>query len=184
MGADHGEKVCCLRVLLGKALDAAPLGAGGNAHRRDLADDVDRLAGGASVGVGAEVACAGLVALAGVLERGEDVALGDGDVGVALVVLVVDVVGRVVLLDEVHLEHQGLVLGVDHQVVEAGDLVHHERDLGSLVLAVDVLAHAGTQVLGLADVEDLAAGILPQVAAGVGGHEVHLLGDGGGGGTG
>ena len=82
-----------------------------------------------------------------------------------------------VLADEVSLEHQRLVLVIDHDVVEAGDQLHHEGDLLAVVLQGDVLAHAGAQVLGLAHVDNLAGSVFPQIAAGVGGHLRHLLGD-------
>ena len=155
------------------AAAALPLGAGRDADGHDLAQRVDGLAGGAGVGVGTEVAGALAVVLAGVLDGGEDVVLGDGDEGVALVVLEVDVEVGVVLGDEVALEHERLVLGPDHEVVEVADDLHHEGDLLAVVLERDVLAQAGAEVLGLAHVDDLVVRVLPEVAAGVGRHLVH-----------
>jgi hypothetical protein len=154
----------------------APLRAAGRAQGRHPADDVDGLPRRAGVGVGAEVPGAGLVPLAGVLDRGEGVRLGEGDEGIALVVLEVDVEGGPVLLDEVDLEHEGLVLGAHDDVVEARGGAHEARDHVADVLEAHVLAHAGPEVLGLAHVEHLAGGILPEVAARVGRNGLDLLG--------
>ncbi len=76
------------------------------------------------------------------------------------------------LVDEVLLEHERLVLVLHHEVVEAVDLVDQQRDLRALVLVVHVLAHAGAQLLRLADVDDLAGLVLPQVHARQRGHGV------------
>ena len=169
-----------VRVALEQPLGALPLRARCHADGHDLAQGVDRLARGAGVGVGPEVARALAVPLARVLDRREDVRLGDGDEGVALVVLVVDVEVGVVLGDEVALEHERLVLGAHDHVVEGLHDLHHERDLLALVLQGHVLAHAGAQVLGLAHVDNLALAVLPQVAArALGGHLRHLGGEGG-----
>ena len=45
------------RVLVEAALEPAPVGARRGAQRHDAAGDVHHVAGGAAVGVGAEVAC-------------------------------------------------------------------------------------------------------------------------------
>ena len=181
LGLGERHDVGLLGMGLELAADALPLGAGGHAQRHDLAHHVDGGAGRAGVGVGAEVAGLGLVALARVLDGREDVALGERDVGVALVVLEVDVEGRAVLVDEVDLEHEGLVLRAHDHVVEALGGRHQARNHGALVGELHVLAHARAQVLGLAHVEHLARAVLPQVAPRVSRHERHLLGKGGGG---
>ena len=177
LGLGERHDVGLLGVGLKLAADALPLGAGGQAHRHDLAHHVNRGAGGAGVRVGAKVARARPVALARVLDGREDVILGDGDVGVALVVLEVDVEGRSVLVDEVDLQHEGLVLRPHHHVVEAGRGRHEARHHGALIGELHVLAQPRAQVLGLAHVQDVALGILPQVAARVDGGGGHLLGD-------
>ena len=156
------------------AAAALPLGARGRADGHDLAQRVDGVARGVCVGVGAKVARALAVVLAGVLDGGEHVRLGDGDVGVALVVLEVHVEVRVVLGYEVALEHEGLVLGAHHDVVERPHDLHHKGDLVTVVLERHVLAQTGAQVLGLAHVNDLPARVLPEVAARVRGGVVHL----------
>ena len=164
-------------VALEQALGALPLRAGGHADGDHLAEGVDGLARGAGVGVGAKVAGALSVLLARVLDGGKDVRLRDGNEGVALVVLVVHVEVRVVLGDEVSLQHERLVLGAHDHIVKVAHHLHHERDLLAVVLQRHVLAHAGAQVLGLADVDHLALGVLPEVAAGLGGDLCDALGD-------
>ena len=163
------------RVLVEAALEPAPVGARRGAQRHDAAGDVHHVAGGAAVGVGAEVLGVGAVLLARVLDGGKDVALRERDERVGLVVLEVGVEERSVLVDEVLLQHERLVLVLHHEVVEAVDLVDQKRDLRALVLVVHVLAHAGAQLLRLAHVDDLAGLVLPQVHARQRGHGVQLL---------
>ncbi len=143
----HGRLV---RAALQLSTAALPLRARGRADGHDLAQRVDGVARGVSVGVGAKVARPLAVVLARVLDGREHIRLGDGDVGVALVVLEVHVEVRVVLSDEVALEHEGLVLGAHHDVVERPHDLHHEGNLVAVVLERHVLAQAGAQVLGLA----------------------------------
>ena len=168
-----------VRGLLEQAFGALPLRAGGHADGHALAQGVYGLSRAPGVGVGAKVARAGAVALARVLDGREYVGLRDGNVGVGLVVLEVHVEVGVVLGYEVSLQHQGLVLAAHHHVVKAADDLHHEGDLGAVILQRDVLAHTGAQVLGLTHVDHLAGGVLPQVAARVRGDLGHLLGQGG-----
>ena len=179
LGLGQRHDVALLGMRLDLAAHALPLGAGGDAQRHHLAHHVDHGARGAGIGVGAKVARLGAVTLARVLDGREDVAFRERDVGVALVVLEVDVEGRAVLVDEVDLEDEGLVLGAHDHVVEACRGRHEARHHGTFVGELHVLAHAGAQVLGLAHVEHVALGVLPEVAARVGGNERHLLGDGG-----
>ena len=53
-----------------------------------------------------------------VLDSGKDIAMRDGDIGVALVVLEVDIKIRVILLDKIALQNKRLVLALDHHVVK------------------------------------------------------------------
>ena len=177
----QGQRRDAHLVGMGREVAAAPLPfrAGRDADRRHLAQGVDRGARGLGIGVGAEVARALLVVLACVFDRGEDVRLRDRDVGIALVVLEVDVEIGMVLVDELALQDQRLVLGPHDDVVEGPHHLHHQGDLGSIVRERRVLAHAGAEVLGLAHIDDCARRIAPEVAARVGGHALHLLGDAG-----
>ena len=129
---------------LDHARHLAILLAGHGANRHDASHGIDGLAGRTCIGVGPKIACAALVLLARELDGGICGALGDGNERVALVVAIVDVEGRIVLLDEVLLENERLGLVVHHDVVEGGDLFHHERNLEPLVLARHVLHHTRT----------------------------------------
>ena len=87
-------------------------------------------------------------------------------VNVVLVVAQVDVEARLVLLDEGVFEDEGFFLGVGDQEVD----VHHrgqaEADMKARVAALRVvLSHPAAQVLGLADIDDLAVGVLHQIHA-------------------
>ena len=163
------------RILLQTALELAPVGARRGAQGHDAPGDVHHVAGGAAVGVGAEVLGVRAVLLARVLDGGEHIALRERDERVGLVVLEVGVEERRVLVDEVLLQHERLVLVLHHDVVEAVDLVDQQRDLRALVLEVHVLAHAGAQLLGLAHVDDLAGFVLPKVHSRQRGHAVQLF---------
>ncbi len=107
---------------------------------------------------------------------------GELDVGVGLVVAQQDVEAGLALLDEVVFEGEGFALVGDGDVFEVDGLAHERAGLGvGLVGGEEVGADAGAQVLGLADVDDLALGVLVEVAAGAGGEradfgeEVHAL---------
>ena len=154
--------------------EPSPVGAGGGAQGHHAPSDVDHLPGGTGVGERTEVLRVGLVLLAGVLDGREHIAFGERDEGVALIVLEVRIEKRAVLVDEVLLQHERLVLVVDDEVVEGVDGLHEQGNLRAVVLEVHVLAHARPQLLGLADVDDLAAGVFPQVHAGLGGHCLQL----------
>ena len=160
---------------LDHARHLAILLAGHGANRHDAPHGIDGLAGRTRIGVGPKIARATLVLLARELDSRICGALGDGNEGVALVVTIVDVEGRIVLLDEVLLENERFGLVVHHDVVERCDLLHHERDLEPLVLTRHVLHHACTQIDCLADVQDLALGVLPKVASRSLGHALQLL---------
>ena len=76
------------------------------------------------------------------------------------------------LVDKVLLEHQGLMLVAHHDILERADLLDEQRDLRTLVLEIDILAHARTKLLSLADVDDLPVLVFPQIHAGEGWHRV------------
>ena len=87
----------------------------------------------------------------------------DADEGIALVVLELDVVVRLVPLDEGVLQHQRLELAVRDDHVEVAHLVHHRGHLRQM-LAAEIAHDAVFQPLGFADVDNL--GILVE-------HDVH-----------
>ena len=98
------------------------------------------------------------------------------DVGIGLVVAQQDVEARLALLDEVVFECEGFVLVGDGDVFEVDGLAHERAGFGvGLRGREEVAAHAGAQVLRLADVDDLALGVLVEVAAGAGGQGADFL---------
>ena len=146
------------------------------ADAEDLVDERRGLAAQAGGDVGPAVGVA-------VLRRAPHdveprVLLGQGElqVGMVLVVAEQDVVARLVPLDEVVLEGEGLHLGVGDDQVEVGDLGDH----GPLVRVpgargLEVGADAVPQHAGLAHVEDPPLRVLEEVDAGPRGEAVELL---------
>ena len=93
--------------------------------------------------------------------------VGQFDVRVGLVVAEQDVIARLVLLDEVVLERQGLFFVIEEDVVDgsggvdqAGGLAFREP------LVAEIAADPVTEILRLSDIEDLAGGVLVEVDAG------------------
>ena len=137
------------------------------AHREETPDDRQRLPQGADVGVRPEVAGAGEVDPAHHEDPGKRLTERDGDARVALVVREPDVEARFVLLDQIVLEQQRLCLSRHHDGFEIGDLPGQRRALRRLLhFGGEVRGHPRPQALGLADVEDLARGVLPEIDAG------------------
>ncbi len=124
------------------------------AYGEDAQQQVDRLADGPGVGVGAEVAGALALGAAHDLHAREVLAHGHREVGVGLVVAVLDVEARVELLDPGVFELQRLHLGADDRPVDVGGRGQHRLrarmqrgEVGEV--GVEPLA----QALGLADVD-------------------------------
>ena len=113
---------------------ATPLRTGCRANGDNLAQRIDGLTRRAAVGIGTKIACSRFMTLARVFDGRKQVALGYRDKGIALIVFKVNIKVRMVLADQVTLEHQRLVLGLDNDVVETGHQLHHERNLLALVL--------------------------------------------------
>ena len=94
-----------------------------------------------------------------------------------LAVLEIDVEARLNVLDEAGFHQESVDLGVGGQKVDVGDLLDHVgRTLVLLGRPGEVMPGAVTQVLGLADVDDPALGILHQVDAGRRRELLHLVG--------
>ena len=90
-------------------------------------------------------------------------ALGEGqlDVGVSLVVAQQDVEARLLLLDEVILERQRLFVIGDDNVIDIDRLADERAGLRVFPTAfVKIRRDPRAQVLGLADVNDFAFGVL------------------------
>ena len=89
---------------------------------------------------------------------------GDLDHGIALSVLEQDVVVRVVLLDQVVLEHERLVLVSRDHVVDVVYPADKRARLG-IPVGEEVAGHAPAQILRLADVDHLVVTVLHHVDA-------------------
>ena len=139
-------------------------------------DEFDDAVGKVAGKIRAVVGRAVLAKAAGDEDLGEAVGERELDVGVGLVVAQQDVEARLALLDEVVFEGQGLVLVGDEDVVEVDGLAHERAGFGVGLRGLkQVGADARAQVLGLADVDDLAFGVLVEVHAGLGREEPDFL---------
>ena len=112
--------------------------------------------------------------------RDEDLGIAIGErelhVGVGLVVAQQDVEARLALLDQVVFERQRFVLVGDQDVVDVDGLAHERAGLGVGLRGFEQIgADAGAKVLGLADVDDLALGVLVEVHARLGGQNANFL---------
>ena len=143
--------------------------------RVQAADDRERAPELAHVGVGAVVARAGNVAAAGYQHPRKRITEGDGDGGIALVVLEPHVEARPVLLDEVVLEDERLRFRGNHDRLHVRDEPAEQPILGAhLQVGGEVAPHSALQTLGLADVQNLPVRVPPQVHAGAFGQGVEL----------
>src|SRR5260370_732190 len=130
---------------------------GAGAERERFSDYVDRLAESVGGTEGAEVASAVFHDFTGDRDSRPSV-MGDLRAQIGFVVLQPDVVLGLVLLNQVVLEDQRLLLAGSDDGVEVADAAHQEAHLEAAVAALaEVGAHAGAEVLPLADVEDFAA---------------------------
>ena len=133
-------------------------------------DELDDAVGEVAGEVGAVVGGAVFAQAAGDEDLGEAIGERELDVGVGLVVAEQDVEARLALLDEVVFKRQRFVLVGDEDVVEVDGLAHERAGFGVGLRGLEqVGADARAQVLGLADVDDLALGVLVEVDAGLGG---------------
>ena len=140
------------------------------AHREDAQQQVDGLADGPRVAVGAEVA--GALALGATPHHHprELLAHRDRQPRVGLVVAVLDVEARVELLDPAVLQLERLDLRVDDRPLDARPRRDHRRGPGVEVGDVlEVRRQPGAQALGLADVDDAALRVAEAVDPRLGG---------------
>ena len=130
--------------------------------------DVERLAHLLRVRVGAEIEDAAAVPLAGEHHPRVVVLEGHGYIGERLVVAQPDVERRTVTFDEVLLEMERLDLAAGDDRLDPRRPLDERVDAEPVVAApgLEVLAHAGAQRFGLADVEDLVGLVAEEVDAG------------------
>ena len=141
--ANHIDDVFLALVGLDDTATTTPLRTGCGADGDNLAQRIYRLTCRAAIGIRSKIARSRLMTLTRVFDSGIQVALCNGDKGVALVILEVDVKVRMVLTNQIALEHQRLVLGLHHDIVKARHQLHHQRNLLTLILQCHVLTHAG-----------------------------------------
>jgi hypothetical protein len=136
------------------------------AHGEDAPDDPQRLAQRGDIGVGPEEAGAGQRHPAHHQHPRKRLCQRHGDARIALVVGEPDVEARLVLLDEVVLEQEGLRLARHDDRLQVGDLPDQGGPLGRVAgIGTDVAGHAGAQVLRFAHVQDLACRAFPEIHA-------------------
>ena len=95
----------------------------------------------------------------------------DGRVG--LVVLQENVVARLVFLDEVVLQQEGVFFRLDHNVAYVGNLAHEHACLARRVLLAEIGIDAPLQILCLTDVDDDPVLVQVLVDAGAVGQVLH-----------
>ena len=91
---------------------------------------------------------------------------GDHEVGITLVIPQVDVVTRPVALDQRGFKQQRLVFRMRDRDLDIRHLVEHGLGLGVARRAQEIAGHPLLQVLGLADIEHVALGVVHAVHAG------------------
>ena len=116
--------------------------------------------------------------LARVFNCWEGIRLGNGNVGIALIVFKVYVEVRAILSNKIALQHQRLVLVFYHDVVKTAHDLHHQRNLGTVILKRDVLPHASTQVFSFAYIDNLAGTIFPEITSWISRNLINLFSDG------
>ena len=118
LGANKLNNIAVGGMLLEQTAHMFPSHAGSIADGHNLAQGIDHFACGTRIRIGAKVARARPMAFTRVLDSGKGIAMRDGDIGVALVVLEVDIKIRVILLDKIALQNECLVLALDHHVIK------------------------------------------------------------------
>ena len=139
-------------------------------------DQLDDAIGEVAGKVGAVVGRSVLAQAAGHKDFGKAVGQRQLHVGIGLVVAQQDVEPRMALLDEVVFQSQRLVLVGHQDVVQIDGLAHQRAGLCIGLRGLQqVGAHARAQVLRLADVDDLALGVLVEVDTGLRGKRADFL---------
>ena len=129
-------------------------------NRMQFAHDVEHGVHGLGRCIRPEILRSVLNDVAGRMDPGEPL-LADDDGRVGLVVLQLDVVPRLVLLDEAVLEKQGVHLGGHHDEPDVGDLLDEQPGLAVLVgLLAEVAGHPLLEAFGFADVQQGALRII------------------------
>ena len=164
-----------IRVFFQQALGAFPFHARSGADRHYFSERLNGLASSVRISVGTKIARTLLVFLARVFNCWEGIRLGNSNVGIALIVFKVHVKVRTILSNKIALQHQCFVLVFYHNVVKTTHNLHHQRNLGSIILKRNVLPHTSTQVLSFSYIYNLASSIFPEVATWISWYLINLL---------
>ncbi len=175
LGANQLHNVSLLRMLIKQTLYVLPTRTRRRAHRHNFSQRIDGLARRTRIGIGSKITRSQAVLLTRVLNSRKHVSASYRNVGIAFIVLKVDVKVRVILLNKVSLKYQRLVFGAYHHIIKRSHELHHERNFLAVVRKRHILLHTGAQVFGFAYVDNLTSGVFPQVAARVGRHLRHLF---------
>src|SRR5208337_3457507 len=92
---------------------------------------------------------------------------GEFYVGIPLRILEIDIVLRLVLLDQVIFQEERLGLGIGHHHADTCDSFNEAPVLEVVILFLEVTAHPLLEVLCLADIDDRALLVEKEVAAGI-----------------
>ena len=166
---------CAIRIFFEQTLSTFPLHARSRADRHYFSERLDSLASSVRIGIGTKIARTLLVFLARVFNCWEGVRLGNGNVGIALIVFKIHVEVGTILSNKIALQHQCFVLVFYHNVVKTTHNLHHQRNLGSIILKCNVLPHTSTQVLSFSYIYNLASSIFPEVATWISWYLINLL---------
>ncbi|EKY07924.1 hypothetical protein HMPREF9120_00876 [Neisseria sp. oral taxon 020 str. F0370] len=134
-------------------------------QHEDFLQDLDAVAHGVAVGIGAEV-LVGLferAAIVGHLRKG---VAAEHEIGVAFVVAEEDIVFGRQGFDEVVFENQGFGFGAGNGGFDMMNLFHHQCDARGMVVFLEIARHAPLQVDGFADIQHVARAVEKAVNAG------------------
>src|SRR4030095_2353478 len=131
-------------------------------------DDIDGFPGGDCRRERTKIAIAVLDDLPSGDDSRPEVLCSDLDAQITLIVFEPDIVAWLILLDQIVFENQRFFVVAGDQCFNIFDAPHQKLDLRSLVWTIEIAAPAAAQVLGLADVDDLAAPVPHEVDPGPG----------------
>ena len=95
--------------------------------------------------------------------------------GVRLVILQKDVILRLVLLDEIVFEQEGVLLTIDDNVVDVANLADQDQRLLRLLTLKKIGRHATLKVLGLSNVDYFPCLVEVLIHTGQVGQDAHHL---------
>ena len=156
-----------------RAVGIDAVGAG--AQQEGLLQRVDGAVHRTRRGEGAIVVALAVARTAMLGELRHRMVAGDEDVGKGLVVAQHHVEARLQLLDEIGFEQQCFGFGTGGDELHVAGERDHGRDAAGVVAEARVVRHAVPQVACLADIDDVALGVVHAVDAGLAGQPGHEI---------